>query len=163
MKNLWSIYLIPESLRGLVPLSTEWKNNLDLLPESEIKDRILRWPHAAQHDGLNYVFVTTHPAAFEPIDLSVAEYETVDQLIAIIANALFAEDRSKAIHLTKAQTLTLYAHPAWRLWCGRYDNDEALEVDHELVFGTGVDRRKSLDTLIAEARAELKAFFAPSV
>jgi hypothetical protein len=153
---MWSIYLIPESMRGLTPLTDPWKEALALLPDSEIKDRIIRWPQAAQHDGLNYIFVDTHSNALDPIDLSEAEYEDTNELVAIIASELFAEDRSKAIHLTKSQALTLYAHPAWRLWCGRYDNDEALEVDHELVFGTGVDRRKSLDTLIAEARAELQ-------
>jgi hypothetical protein len=154
---MWSIYLIPESLRGLVPLSTEWKNNLDLLPESEIKDRILRWPQAAQHDGLNYIFVDTHSNALDPIDLSEIEYETTDDLVAIIASELFAEDRSKAIHLTKSQAITLYAHPAWRLWCGRYDNKDALEADHKSFFGTSIDDSKSLDTLINNAKNNLKS------
>jgi hypothetical protein len=154
---MWSIYLIPETLRGLTPLTPEWVEAVEGLPESEVKYLIQKWPHAAIHDGLNYVFVTTHPAAFEPIDLSVAEYETVDQLIAIIANALFSDDRSRAIHLTKSQAVTLYAHPAWRLWCGRYDNKDALEADHKSFFGTSIDDSKSLDTLINNAKNNLKS------
>jgi hypothetical protein len=151
------MYLIPESLRSLTPLSPEWVAAVGELPESEIKDQILKWPNAARHDNLNFVFVSTHPEAFDPVDLSVSEYETVDQLIALIANVLFAEDRSRAIHMTKSQAIELYAHVVWRLWCGRYEDKEKLESDHELFFGDGVDRRKSLDTLIAEAREEIKA------
>lgn len=154
---MWSIYLIPETLRGLTPLTPEWVDAVEGLPESEVKYLIQKWPHAAIHDGLNYVFVTNHPAAFEPIDLSVAEYETVAQLIVIIANALFSDDRSRAIHLTKSQAVTLYAHPAWRLWCGRYDNKDALEADHKPFFGTSIDDSKSLDTLINNAKNNLKS------
>jgi hypothetical protein len=66
---MWSIYLIPESMRGLTPLTDPWKEALALLPDSEIKDRIIRWPQAAQHDGLNYIFVDTHSNALDPIDL----------------------------------------------------------------------------------------------
>lgn len=154
---MWSIYLIPESLRGLAPLTVLWYEALAVLPESEIKDRILRWPHAAQHDGLNYIFVDTHSNALDPIDLSEIEYETTDDLVAIIASELFAEDRSKAIHLTKSQVLTLYAHPAWRLWCGRYDNKDALEEDHKLFFGTSIDDNRLLDTLINNAKNNLKS------
>ena len=154
---MWSIYLIPETLRGLTPLTPEWVDAVEGLPESEVKYLIQKWPHAAIHDGLNYVFVTNHPAAFEPIDISVAEYETVAQLIVIIANALFSDDRSRAIHLTKSQAVTLYAHPAWRLWCGRYDNKDELEEDHESFFGVGVDRRKSLESLKEQVREEIRA------
>jgi hypothetical protein len=101
--------------------------------------------------------VDTHSNALDPIDLSEAEYEDTNELVAIIASELFAEDRSKAIHLTKSQALTLYAHPAWRLWCGRYDNKDELEADHELFFGVGVDRRKSLESLKDQVREEIRA------
>lgn len=154
---MWSMYLMPVPLRGLTPLSIEWVEAVDELPESELKDQIVTWPHAAVHDGLNYVFVEMHPEANNPVDLSTSEYETVNQLVVIIANALFAEDRSRAIHLTKVQAIALYNSPAWRLWCGRYDNKDALEVDHKLFFGSGIDDSQSLDTLINNAKNNLKS------
>lgn len=147
MKHLWSIYLAPS----------------EVVEGTEVFDMLQRFPTPANHDATNYIFVATHPGAVNPITVSDFEYEDIDQLVALIAKELFATDRSRAIHLSKSEASMLHKHPAWKLWCGNYTDQEdpkaALEADHEAVFKVGVDRRKGIDTLVEQSKAELKAAF----
>ena len=145
---MWSIYLKPSVL----------------IEESEVAEMLQRFPHAANHDPSNYIFVSTHPNAVNPVLVSEfvdadGEQLSGDALVAAIAVELFADNRSRAIHLSKSNAIALHAHPAWQLWCGNYEDKDSLEADHEKVFGAGVDRRKTLDSLVDESRIELKGAF----
>lgn len=141
---MWSIYLKPKVL----------------VEGTEVYAMLQEFKHAANHDSSNYIFVDTHPEAVNPVLVSEFEYETTDELVQLLVKELFATDRSRAIHLSKNEASTLHKHPAWKLWCGNYEQWEDLEVDHKKVFGVGVDGRKALDTLKAEARENLKATLA---
>lgn len=117
-----------------------------------------RFHDAAIHDGLNYIFADIDPTATDFILLTnlFVEDMTTDEKVSVIARLLFAEDRTKPIHIEKGDCKALYAHPAWRLWCGAYEDKDTLEADHESVFNVGVDRRKSLETLIKLAKDNIR-------
>lgn len=122
-------------------------------------------PKRACHDDINLVFVENYPEAVNPILVSdMVDEEGVqlegDDLIAAIASELFADDRTRGIQGTKGQLSQLHKSPQWRLWCGKYEDKADLEKDHEAVFSVGVDRRKSMETLVEESRVTLKAVLA---
>jgi hypothetical protein len=118
----------------------------------------------AEHDGVNILFADVHPNAVNPIiTTSLVDEEgnpmQGDLLVAALAKILFSTDRSRAIHIPFNDAVALHKHPAWRLWCAKYEDKDELEKDHEKAFGVGVDRRKSLDTLKDQAREEIRAAF----
>lgn len=125
-------------------------------PEGELADMLSRFPQAANHDATNYIFVATHTEAINPILVDELDAETTEDLVPILARLLFATDRSRAIHLTKTQTIALHAHPAWRLWCANYEDWHELEEDHETVFHVGVDGRRPIGELNAQARESIR-------
>ncbi len=134
---------------------------------SELHWLLSKHPKVANPDGLNYLFAEVCPFAVDPIlttDFVDGEGQllTGDALMQAVAKLLFSTDRSRAIHIPMSQARELHKHPAWALWCGKYDDSLELEADHELVFGVGVDRRKDLASLVEQSRTELKAAFGGS-
>ena len=135
---MWSIYLAQNESQG------------------ELADMLSLFPQAAIHDATNYIFVATHPKPANPIIVSELGAESTEDLVPILARLLFATDRTRAIHLTKQQAIALHSHPAWKLWCASYDDWRDLENDYETVFHTGVDGRKPIDELNAQARESIR-------
>lgn len=144
---MWSIYLKPKG---------------EPQEGTEVHDVLQIFPKAACHDDANYIIVAEHANAVDPIRLSdIPGYTGMDdsQLVRAIAVLLFSTDRNRAIQLSKADAIRLHKQPEWRLWCGKYEDKETLEADYLAVFGVGVDRRKSLETLEQEAKQSISMSF----
>jgi hypothetical protein len=137
---------------------------------SNIERLFQRFPTPAIHDGYNILFAQTieeltngemsedSPLVIEETFVDDNGVLLDDEAIALsLAKLLFEPDRP-VIYGNLGVFVALYNHPAWRLWCGKYEDKDDLEADHESFFGVGVDRRKSLESLKEQARAELKAF-----
>ncbi len=147
---MWAIYLKPEG---------------EPVEGTEVYDMLQRFPHAACHDDTNYIFVAEHPSPVNPIRLSdVPGYFEMGstEKVQAIAIMLFSTDRTRAIHLSRGDAIQLHAQPAWKLWCGKYEDKDLLEADHLAVFGVGVDRRKGLSTLTQEAKQTVRSVFSHS-
>lgn len=104
----------------------------------------------ASHDGVNTVYGCVPPVELLtdvftlPADIDLpALIVTVGQFLAARSNTVLVA----APHQFKL----LYDTPHHRLWCGLYLDWQSLEADYIQVFGVGVDGRKPLETLKAEA------------
>lgn len=90
-------------------------------PGTEAWEMLNLYPHAACHDGTNVVFVSTHPNADDPFILPVT---TDDSSLIMFAATFLFQEQVHAMHLTKSQAKRLFRHPAHRLWCARYEEDQ---------------------------------------
>ncbi|WP_028470053.1 hypothetical protein [Neptunomonas japonica] len=108
-----------------------------------------QYPHAVCHDTTNTVFITSLSNAVSPyvlpeVDLS-EEALSIDQQAVLAAVWLYSHTEN-AMHLTKQQAINLFSHPAHRLWCAIYEEDqhEQFEADYLYVgafitaIGSGV-------------------------
>jgi hypothetical protein len=125
------------------------------------KRLIEKWPNAAFHDNQNRIFAGVDRLAIDPliVDTLLPDYKGDDYigaLVPIIASYLFAEDRSRPIHIRKSILSQLFRHPTYRLYCGNYETVEDLNIDYRNVFGIDVDDSKGIQTLIEESRIMLK-------
>ncbi len=86
-------------------------------------------PKAVCHDGVNVVFVTALPDAVDPYILP--QTENISDMVVLAAAYLFQE-QEHGMHLTKYQAKRLFDHPAHRLWCARYEDDQwdLFEADY---------------------------------
>jgi hypothetical protein len=117
-----------------------------------------RFPNAVSHDGVNTLFVDvpsdTTDLFFLPNDIELEE------LVMVAGGFLVSQDTNPMLG-TIDQFKKLFDTPHHRLWCGNYEDKEVLEKDHELVFGVGVDRRKSLEVLVSESQTAIKELVTP--
>jgi len=145
----------------------------DVIAEgSEFEDQALRYPFYANHDKLdelselgNAVFAKVHTDTVNPIKV----YEEVNEegqllagpeLLNRVASLMLAEDRSRPIHLFQSQASQMHKSDIWKLWCCKQEIKEDLEEAYQKVFGTGLDKRKSLLTLKTEVKEAIKAALA---
>jgi len=140
-----------------------------IIEGSEFEAQSLRYPFYANHDENdelselgNAVFAKVHPDAINPIVV----YEEVNEegqllsgaeLLNRVASLMLAEDRSRPIHLFQSQASQLHKSDIWKLWCCKQETKDELEEDYQKVFGTGLDKRKSLLTLKTEVKEAIKA------
>ncbi len=105
---------------------------------SEAWEMLQRFPNAGDHGSDNLIFVGTPNSPVNPILLSdLLDLEGTpisgDALAWTVAQFMGAEDRSLGIFGTKAQLSGLHKHPAWRVWCGNYENRPDFEADWNYV------------------------------
>lgn len=122
-------------------------------------------PYFVSHDGVNRIFNTVLPDAIDPIlidELTDEEGEklTGDALLAKVAWVLFDPPRERVIHIPYGDLVALHASTTWKLWCGQYEDVEALDVDYLAVLGTNADAEKSVEENVEIAREALKTIFA---
>jgi len=101
---------------------------------SEAWELSKRFPFAGSHDGVNTVFVSTLHSAVDPFilpsELPNGEPLSNDDQAVIAAKWLFLQS-DKSLWLTKAQALMLFDHPAHRLWCAKYDDDQSEQFEND--------------------------------
>ena len=113
---MWSIYLKPGTI----------------LEGSEIHDLLQRFPQAANQDGENYIFVTTHENVNNPILSSDLVDKNGDNLTGVelaqeIKYQVLLDDRVRPIHLEKKDASRFYHLSEWRLWLGLEDIEDSTE------------------------------------
>jgi len=106
---MWSIYEIPEIL----------------IEGSEVDRLLQRFPNARQAGG-NYIFVASLPNAVDPI--IVENVEDVDTMT-VLALHLISDDRTKAIHLSKALCSELNKAALWIQWVEAYALEDQETLD----------------------------------
>jgi len=104
---MWSIYEIPETL----------------IVDSEV-DRLLRVHPRARTAGGNYIFVESLHDAESPIVFESVPEDSPYTDVELLASLLLSDDRSKAIHLSKAMCVKLDKSPEWIAWAEAYDHDQ---------------------------------------
>lgn len=123
-----------------------------------------RWPNAACHDGINKVFNGYDGSSDTSLIVSdayaIQDDEAMDdyinRLVFLLGPILFAEDRLEPIHILKPIMSQLFKHPAYRLFCGKYETKENLSTDRILVTGNSADMSKTLEELNIESRVILE-------
>ncbi|MGB2220831.1 hypothetical protein [Neptunomonas sp.] len=134
-----------------------YKKSQTEVEDSEAWQLAQIYPNAACHDGTNVVFVTALPDAVDPYVLP--ETESISDMVMLAAAYLFQE-QEHGLHLTKAQAKRLFNHPAHRLWCARYEEDQQalFESDYNAnrnyALSVGLDNwpEFSVDLTPADAR-----------
>jgi hypothetical protein len=97
-----------------------------------------QFPFAVSHDETNTVFATTvgSPigAYFLPLVDASGRPLSLDQQALLAASWLFSHSEGGMI-LTKDQAISLFTHPAHRLWCAKYEDGqrEQFEADYNYV------------------------------
>lgn len=125
--------------------------------DSEVFQLLQRFPHAVSHDGTNYVFVGQLENANEPFILPEGLEEST---MVMMASAFLFQATHRGMHLTKSQANVLFNHPAHRLWCARYEEDQQalFESDYNAnrnyALSVGLDNwpEFSVDLTPADAR-----------
>lgn len=118
-----------------------------------------RWNKAGTHDDVNTIFVDYIPddaTALKVYDMTNAGGNplTGDDLFAVVGSSMFNEDQP--IQLYKWQAVELFKRVEYKLYCGRYETKEDLNVDYNLVLGESADLNKTLEELVIDSRARLK-------
>lgn len=90
-----------------------------------------------------------------PLDENGQPANTLEQTVTQVAAAMYAG--VPIIRLRQSEALNLLATPQWRLYVGEYDDKDALEADALEALGINVDKRKTLETLVAETQAALQS------
>ena len=139
----------------------------EIIEGSTFYKLITRFPEAAFHDKKNRLFNGIDSLATDPFIVSNLKDEegeelTGDALVSALAPLLFADDRTRPLHIKKSVLSRLYRHPAYRLYCGNYETVEELNIDHLLIFGEDADDSKTLEELNAESRVKLEMYFTPT-
>ena len=115
-----------------------YKSSQKEVESSEAWELSQQFPFAVSHDGTNTVFVKTLDTAVDPFilpsDLPNGELLSDDDQAVIAAKWLFLQS-NKALWLSKSQALMLFAHPAHRLWCAKYEPEHRgqFESDYNYV------------------------------
>ena len=76
-------------------------------------------PNAVSHDGVNSLFVSIPENTEGMFTLPQTDIDTM-----VMTAAAFLYKETAGMLLTKAQAETLFRHPAHRLWCARYEEDQ---------------------------------------
>lgn len=96
----------------------------------EFEEQLTIWPNAANHDGTHYLFADTHPDTVNPLIVSTltdseGEPLTGDGLAWALAQLLADENNiDLVIWMTRDEATQLHKHPAWRIWCANYSDDQ---------------------------------------
>jgi len=129
--------------------------NLSAVPAEVAEAQTAQQNHTgACHDGIWTVFTWISSEA-EAIAEHYQPLDGVEPMV-IIGKHLATKPETPLI-APRSVLSTLYRTPEWRLWCGQYETWQELEIDHVAAFGFGVDGRKSIETLVAEAKNTLFA------
>ena len=100
-----------------------------------------RFPHAAIHDGVHYVFADVS-AIEDAIDINELVDEEGnklegDSLAWAIAKILAADD-SSVLHMNRSDVQLLHNHPAWRIWCANYSEDDIGKFESDWNYITNL-------------------------
>ena len=134
-----------------------YKKSQTMVEDSEAWQLAQIYPSAACHDGVNVVFVSSHP---DPVDAYALPETDSDSELVMLASAYLFKESEHAMLLTKAQAKRLFNHPAHRLWCARYEEDQQalFESDYNAnrnyALSVGLDNwpEFSVDLTPADAR-----------
>lgn len=92
---------------------------------AELEQLIAKHHQPANHDQLHYVFVSEYVGddrTSTPINVDELGFEG-DSLVWYIAQIL-ATDVDAVLHLDIRTADMLHKHPAWRIWCANYAEDQ---------------------------------------
>lgn len=103
-----------------------------------------RYPQAARHDGVHYYFAAI-PDGYESdprlvhigdiVDPETGEQLTGDGLAWALAQLLADPANTQIIiGMSRAQGKSLYAHPAWRIWCANYNEDSPATLAEDWAY-----------------------------
>jgi len=101
----------------------------------ELQDMLERYPQAANHDQMHYVFADSHADTVNPFLIGSLELEG-DTLAWALAKILCdPANVDLVIWGAKAEVSWLNKHPAWRIWCAKYSDDqrEQFKSDWEYI------------------------------
>lgn len=101
-------------------------------PELEVL--LARFPYAAIHDDVHYVFADVS-AIEDAIDISELVDEEGnklegDALVWVLAKILTMDD-SSVLHMNRSQVQSLHNHPAWRIWCANYSEEDRDQFESD--------------------------------
>ncbi|WP_028468444.1 hypothetical protein [Neptunomonas japonica] len=104
-----------------------YKTSQTLIEGTEAYKLSQQFPHAVSHDDVNTVFVTSLESPANAFVLPSIDRDgnvlPIDQVALLAAQYLFGEQPHGMI-LTKLQAITLFTHPAHKLWCAKYEDDQ---------------------------------------
>ena len=115
----------------------------------EKEDMVARWPQAANHDGVWSIFADSHADTVDPVivsELSTFNAETNESepltgdalawyLAQIMANPANVD---VVLWLTRGEASFLHSHPAWRLWCANYTEDDLATYESDWNYVTAL-------------------------
>ena len=114
-----------------------YKTEQTLIENSEAWQLLQQFPHALSHDTTNTVFRLGLPNAIDPYVLPSldenGERLSIDQVAVLAAVWLYGQS-DKAMHLTKNQALSLFQHPAHKLWCAKYEDDQRNQFESHYTY-----------------------------
>ena len=102
----------------------------EIIDGSEFARLNNQFPEAANHDGVNKVFPLVLEDAVNPIIVNnmvneEGEKLAGDELLAAVASALFADDRTQAIQIGYGDLQTLFDSPVYQQYAAAKDLPEA--------------------------------------
>ncbi len=101
----------------------------EIIEGSTFDKLIKKWPKAAFHDKINRLFAGIDEKAIDPImvDILLPDYAQeyneegeaigksyIDALVEVLAPILYAEDRSRPLHIKSSVLSQLYRHPVYQ-------------------------------------------------
>ncbi len=94
---------------------------------------IAKWPNGAFHDKINRLFAGIDEEAINPIIVSdfkddSGEELTGDALVEVLGPILYAEDRSRPLHIKKSVLSQLYRHPVYQAYIEENNPTQELEI-----------------------------------
>ena len=114
-----------------------YKTEQTLIENSEAWQLLQQFPHAISHDTTNTVFRLELPNAVNPYVLpetnEAGDPLSIDQVAVLAAVWLYGQS-DKAMHLTKNQALSLFQHPAHKLWCAKYEDDQRDQFESDYTY-----------------------------
>ena len=101
----------------------------EIVADSTFGRLIAKWPQAAFHDKINRLFAGIDDQAIDPImvDTLLPDYAQIyneegeaigksyiDALVEVLGPILYAEDRSRPLHIKSSVLSELYRHPVYQ-------------------------------------------------
>ena len=105
----------------------------------------------------NACFAEISEEAVNPIVVSDQQL-TGSELIAYVASLLFAEDRTRPIHMTREDYYFVFASPEYQLYLANFETLEELQVAYKALFQVDLIA-VDLEAGKVKARADVKAYF----
>lgn len=104
--------------------------HVNTVHQAELQAQLAKHPNAAIHDDNWYIFVTEYEGderTSTPIVVDELGLEG-DELVWYVAKVL-ATDKDAVLHMNIRTADGLYRHPAWRIWCAKYEDREQFKSD----------------------------------
>lgn len=116
------------------------------------------------HDKGQNCFIGLLPDGWQSADHVLLEKITNDdgsdnlQALEFAIGKVLVSDSDTLIVASRELWQELFNRPLYRLWCFNYYDEQSAEADYKLIFGADatLDGRKTLATLEAEVRAQIK-------